>query len=74
MGHIVEMILEISFSSFLNFCGMLILLGLPFRFMLKFINALIRYFLIKKHGWPPNYLDLDGDFQFTKTDKDILND
>lgn len=62
----IHKILEIAFSGFWQFIGMSILLnGLAFfavNGFLKIWSRFMRMLMVRKHGWPPNYLDADGDF------------
>jgi hypothetical protein len=65
--EIINKILEIAFSGFLQFCGMAILLNVLFYFVingiLRFWIRLFRVLMVRKHGWPPSHLDADGDFK-----------
>jgi sterol desaturase/sphingolipid hydroxylase (fatty acid hydroxylase superfamily) len=31
--------------------------------LINLLNRVIRHMNIRKHGWPPDYLDADGDFK-----------
>ena len=55
--------LEFTFTNFWHFLGMLILIGMPFRFVMFLYNRLLRHFTIRKYGYPPKHCDADGDFK-----------
>jgi hypothetical protein len=60
-------ILEIAFSGFWCFIGMLILLnGVAYytvNGIVKIWSKFMRMLMVRKHGWPPEHLDADGDFK-----------
>lgn len=66
--------LELTFRSFWHFIGMTILLNgaayFIFNFILRMYNRTLRYFIIKKYGYPPEHCDADGDFKTTDTEID----
>ena len=64
----METILEITFSSFWHFIGVLILVSLPFQFVWICLQRIVRGININKNGWPPEHCDADGDFASTETD------
>lgn len=57
--------LEFTFQSLWHFIGMTILLNGLLYFTVNGILRIWRYFLrclmVRKQGWPPEYLDADGD-------------
>ncbi len=59
-------LLDFTFQSAWHFIGMLILLNVwitvPLHIAFKFWNRFMRMLMIRKHGWPPDHLDGDGDF------------
>lgn len=63
----MEKIIEIAFSGFWCFIGMCILLnGLAFFLVngiVRIWSRFMRMLMVRKHGWPPNRLDADGDFK-----------
>jgi hypothetical protein len=63
----INKILEITFSGFWSFIGMMILLyGFAFflvNMLLKMWSRFTRMLMVRKHGWPPSHLDADGDFK-----------
>ena len=62
----IEKILDIAFSGFWPFLGMLILLNLILAGTLNVIykswRRFMRMLMVRKHGWPPEHLDADGNF------------
>jgi hypothetical protein len=42
------------------------LMSLPFTFMMRLVNRVIRHLNISKCGWPPSHLDADGDWKQTE--------
>lgn len=64
-----EMIMELLkfvLSDFYVFIGFCILLYLVLKFLFKSWNRLMRHFNIRKHGYPPEHCDADGDFKFSE--------
>lgn len=63
----ISKILEISFSGFWPFIGMLILLNGAAYFSIngfvKLWGRFMRMLMVRKHGWPPAHLDADGDWK-----------
>jgi len=39
------------------------LVALPFTFVFRCLNRVIRHFNIRSQGWPPKHCDADGDFK-----------
>ena len=58
----MNQLLEITFSSFWHWLGMMFLLYLPFNFAFRCWNRWLRSRNIKEQGWPPPHCDADGDF------------
>ncbi len=62
----IETILEIAFRGFWPFLGMLILLNLVLALVINTIykswKRFTRMLMVRKHGWPPEHLNADGDF------------
>jgi len=62
------------FSDFFVWLGTVILIGLIFGNFLNFLfrcwNRFLRHLNIRKAGWPPPYLDADGDFKPNSTKGD----
>lgn len=48
---------------FLAFCGLLIIGQLLGYILWKLPNRIIRHMNLRKNGWPPIHLDLDGDWK-----------
>jgi hypothetical protein len=61
----IETILDIAFSGFWKFLGMYFLLVALFYFVVNLIYkswvSFMRMIMVRKHGWPPDHLDADGD-------------
>jgi hypothetical protein len=62
----IEKILDIAFSGFFPFIGIMILLNIVVLYTIntiyKFWRRFMRMLMVRKHGWPPEHLDADGDF------------
>jgi len=54
-------ILTFIFQSFWHFLGAAILLGMCLNTILAFYTRTLRYFNIRKHGYPLRHCDADGD-------------
>lgn len=63
----VNRLIEIAFSDFWPFIGVLILLNTIFYFIvngiIKIWSRFTRMMMVRKHGWPPSHLDADGDWK-----------
>ena len=59
-------VLEFIFKSFWHFIGSLIFISLFLQFAFLFWNRFLRHFNIRKHGYPPEWCDADGDFKESK--------
>jgi len=69
----INKIIEIAFIGFWQFVGMMIFLNLIAYFtvnaLVKMWSRFMRMLMVRKHGWPPNHLDADGDWnQESKSD------
>lgn len=57
--------LYFMFSDFWIFWGMIILIGLvigvPAKLIMFLYNRSLRFFILRKHGYPPAHCDADGD-------------
>jgi hypothetical protein len=62
-----EKLIDIAFSGFWGFVGVSLLLSgfmaLTLTFILKMWSRFMRMIMVRKHGWPPQYLDADGDWK-----------
>jgi hypothetical protein len=60
-------ILELALSGFWQFIGVVIILNGMAYFLVNGLIRIIRLFtraaMVRKHGWPPEHLDADGDFR-----------
>jgi len=54
--------LKFILSDFWIFLGFIIVLGTVLDFILKMYNRTMRHWNIRKHGYPPQHCDADGDF------------
>lgn len=54
--------LKFILSDFWIFLGFIIVLGTVLDFILKMYNRTMRHWNIRKHGYPPQHCDVDGDF------------
>lgn len=52
-----------SLNPGFSFCLMVVLLCTVPHVMFLCWNRLMRHLNIRKHGWPPEHLDADGDFK-----------
>lgn len=67
---------EFTFKSFWHFIGMTILFTGVANFLFLMWNRFWRHMNIRKHGYPPEHCDADGDFKPAlkkdkKKDKDL---
>lgn len=62
----ITKILEIAFSGFWPFVGMIIILNGAAYFIIngltKMWSRFMRMLMVRKRGWPPSHLDADGDW------------
>ncbi|MCK4824210.1 hypothetical protein KA005_51135 [bacterium] len=69
----IEKILDIAFSGLFPFIGMMILLNIVVLYTLNTLykswRRFMRMLMVRKHGWPPEHLDADGDFTKKKPKK-----
>lgn len=67
-------ILELLVSGFWSFVGYYLILALIANLIANMWNRFWRHFNIRKHGYPPEHCDADGDFpELSKEDKTLLN-
>jgi len=63
----IERILEIAFSGFWSFVGIVLLLNIVFATLtngiIRIWSRFMRMLMVRKHGWPPEHLDADGDWK-----------
>jgi nucleoside recognition membrane protein YjiH len=63
----INKIIEIALSGFWPFVGIVILLNGAAYFtingLIKIWSRFMRMLMVRKHGWPPNHLDADGDWK-----------
>lgn len=63
----INKIIEIAFSGFWPFVGMMILLNGAAYFtvngFVRIWSRFMRMLMVRKHGWPPIHLDADGDWK-----------
>ena len=62
--------IEFMFSGFWVFFGHLILISMILTFTFEIYNRIFRHWNIRKHGYPPEHCDADGDFK-EEDNKDI---
>lgn len=55
-------ILQFVFSGFWIWVGFCIASGAVLEFLWKCWNRFLRHLNVRKHGWPPEHLDADGDW------------
>lgn len=62
----INKIIEIAFSGFWQFVGMCILLYIIVIYTTHILfnswTRFLRMLMVRKHGWPPEHLDADGDW------------
>lgn len=63
-------ILKYAFEGFWNFIGILLIVSMILNFTYRIFNRILRFFTIKKHGYPPFHCDADGEFPTAYTKKD----
>ncbi len=54
-------VLEFVFGSFWRFIGSMMLLSLTYKFIIILWYRFLRYWEIRKHGYPPAHCDADSD-------------
>lgn len=63
----MDKIIEIMFSGFFNFIGMIMLIYFILHYgvnsMIRMWGRFMRMLMVRKHGWPPPHLDADGDWK-----------
>lgn len=63
----INKLIEITFDNFWSFLGMMILINgtisIIIAGLVKSWSRFMRMLMIRKHGWPPNHLDADGDWR-----------
>lgn len=61
----IDKIIDTAFYGFWHFIGMFLMiyniLGLLVNMILRMWSRFFRSMMVRKHGWPPDYLDSDGD-------------
>lgn len=57
----MEKLFDHMFSGFWAFIGGFMVINLIVYYIFKIINRFFRHLNIRKHGWPPEYCDADGD-------------
>jgi hypothetical protein len=62
MESILELI-EFMFKSFWHFIGSFMIILMMFNFLIIIWNRFWRHLNIRKHGYPPQWCDADGDFK-----------
>jgi len=55
--------LQFAFKSLGHFIGVAIILSMVLTFLFRCWNRLWRHANIRKHGYPPQHCDADGDFK-----------
>ncbi len=67
METIHQIIQESVSGGFWRFVGywlmILLFLGIPAQIIIVAINRPLRHWNIRKHGYPPEHCDADGDFK-----------
>ena len=68
MIEMIQQIIQESVSGgFFKFVGyflmVALILGVPARIIMFIISAPFRYMNIRKHGYPPQHCDADGDIK-----------
>lgn len=70
METIHDIIIESVSGGFCRFLGYLIMvaliLGFPIKLLMLLVNRPLRHWNIRKHGYPPEHCDADGDFKETE--------
>lgn len=64
-------LINLIFESFWHFIGACILLSILGNFILNLWNRFWRHLNIRKHGYPPNWCDADGDFKKASNDDTV---
>lgn len=63
-------VLELIFQNFWHWLGFMAILYVLVQFFANIINRLLRHGILRKHGYPPEHCDADGDFREPEVDDD----
>lgn len=63
-------IIKFIFSNFWIWLGFVLILSGIGDFILKMYNQTLRHINIKKHGYPPEHCDADGDLETSEEEDD----
>lgn len=66
-------IIQFMFSSFWIFVGFMMILGMILAFIFSIWNMFWRHNNIRKHGYPPEHCDADGELKEEHCDTDKNN-
>lgn len=59
-------VIKFIFSDFWIWVGFILILSGIGKFIFKIYNQTLRHSNIRKHGYPPEHCDADGDFLITE--------
>lgn len=59
-------ILDFIFQNFWIWAGSMAALWIIVHYFVLLINIFLRFFILRKYGYPPEYCDVDGDFHQIK--------
>ena len=72
MEIIHKILMESVSGGFWHFVGywmiLALILGIPSKLIIILINRPLRHWNIRKHGYPPEHCDADGDFKKKETE------
>ena len=60
-------------SNFWIWLGFLIILGTVLGYFNKLVKIILRYLTIRRHGYPPDHCDADGDFRPIINENSIMS-
>lgn len=63
MNDFATYMLDLAFRGFWYFIGVIIILAMLLNTIMFFWNRFWRHWNIRKHGYPPQWCDADGDFK-----------
>lgn len=66
--NIWDFMAEHYFFTFLLGIFALVIIGAVLKFISNLWTRFLRCLMVRKHGWPPNHLDADGDWRPFKDD------
>ena len=64
-------LIEFIFQNFWHWLGAMAILYVLVNFFANIINRLLRHGILRKHGYPPEHCDADGDARYVDDDEEV---